>query len=84
MYQLNRPGKDYTNLYGALRQYDYIRDNSLNSVWFISTMWTAAQVYDHLRHYLDITDRIVITQLRTGEHQGWANRDIWTWVNSRI
>jgi hypothetical protein len=83
-YQLNKPGKDYTSLYSALQQYDYIRDNVLHSTWFVSTSWTAGQIYEHLRHHLDVSDRIFITRVETGQNAGWMDRDIWTWINSRL
>lgn len=83
-YDLNKPGKDYSNLYAALRQYQYIRDNNLDSVWFVSTSWTVSEIYEHLRHHMDTSDRIVITQMRTGEHQGWMHKDIWAWINARV
>ncbi len=83
-YELNKPGKNYASLYAALEKYDYIRDNGLHSAWFISTSWTAAQVYEHLRHHFDINDRIFVTQIRAGEHQGWLHQNIWSWVNARL
>ena len=83
-YDLNKPGKDYNGLYFALKQYDYIRDVGLDSVWFVSTTWTAGQIYDHLRVHLDVNDRVIITQVFVGCHQGWMHRDIWSWINARI
>jgi hypothetical protein len=83
-YELNKPGKDYSSLYNALRQYQYIRDDSLHSAWFVSTTWTAAQIYEHVRLHFDVNDRIFITMLHRGENHGWLNKDVWTWINARI
>ncbi len=83
-YDLNKTGKDYNSLYSALRRYDFIRDNGLDSVWFVSTTWTSGQIYENLRVHLDINDRIFITQIVNGAHQGWMHRDIWTWINVRL
>ena len=83
-YDLNKIGKDYNSLYTALRQYDYIRDKGLDSVWFVSTTWTAVQIYEHLRSHFDINDRIIITQMTLGTHQGWIHKDVWTWINTRL
>lgn len=80
-YDLNKPGKDYTSLYLALRQYQFIRDVGLDSVWFVSTSWTAGQIYEHLRLHLDISDRLFIAQIRRGEYYGWMNKDIWVWID---
>jgi len=83
-YDLNKPGKDYTTLYGALRKYNYIRDNGLDSVWFVSTSWTASQIYEHLRHHLDASDKLFITQLNRGSYFGWLHKDIWAWIGARL
>lgn len=83
-YDLNKPGKDYTSLYSALKQYVYIRDNGLDSVWFVSTTWRAVDIYNHLRIHLDDTDRIFITQIRRGENHGWMDLTIWNWINEKV
>jgi len=83
-YDLNKTGKNYTGLYSALRRYEYIRDNGLDSVWFVSTTWTATQIYENLRIYLDVNDRILVTQMTIGTHQGWMHKDIWSWINARL
>lgn len=83
-YDLNKEGKDYTSLYTALRQYQYIRDTGLDSVWFVSTTWNSSQIYEHLRSHFDINDRIFITQITRGTNYGWLNKDVWAWINSRI
>lgn len=85
-YDLNKPGKEYRNLYSALRQFDYIRDNGLDSVWFISTSWSASQVYNFLHSYIDSSDRIFVTKLHRGEgeHEGWLHKDMWKWINARL
>lgn len=82
-YDLNKPGKDYSSLWSALRQYEHTRDVALDSVWFISTPATAAQVYEHLRHFLDQSDRIYIFQL-TRNHEGWMEQSVWDWINARL
>lgn len=83
-YELNQPGKDYTSLYNALRQYQFIRDNSLHSAWFVSTTWTSQQIYQHIAPHFHVNDRIFITQLHRGEYFGWMTRDVWTWINARV
>lgn len=83
-YDLNKLGKDYTSLYRALMRYEYTRDPGLDSVWFVSTTWTASQIYEHLRHHLDLNDRLFITQINRGTHQGWLNKNIWNWINARL
>jgi hypothetical protein len=83
-YDLNVPGKDYDKLWGALTQYDYIRDTGLDSVWFVSTSWSAYQVSNHLHAHIDGSDRLIVTQLQQGTHQGWLHKDVWAWINARL
>lgn len=82
-YQLNRPGKNYQSLYSALQQYDYIKDNFLHTVWFVSTSWTASQIYNHLASHMDRTDRLFITPITRGTH-GWMSPHIWNWITARV
>ena len=82
-YELNRPGQNYPGLWAALGQYDYIRDNGLHSAWFLSTSWSAQQVYNHLAPHIDRSDRIFITRIRPGEHFGWMDQAIWNWITAR-
>ena len=83
-YELNQPGKNYASLYATLQQYQYVRDNALHSTWFVSTSWTALQVYSHIAPHIDRNDRIFITLLRRGEYYGWMDLNIWTWINARV
>ena len=83
-YDLNAPGKDYKLLWSALERYDYIRDSGLDSVWFVSTTWTSDQVSNDLQTHIDSTDRLIVTQLHQGTHQGWLHKDVWAWINARL
>lgn len=83
-YDLNRPGKDYERLWSALKRYEYTRDSGLDSVWFVSTTWTAEQVSDDLKAHIDSTDRLIVTQLHHGTNQGWLHKDVWAWIDARL
>lgn len=83
-YDLNAPGKNYDNLWAALRRYDYVRDPGLDSVWFLSTTQTAGQISDVLRIHIDVNDCFFVTQLHRGTHQGWIKESVWTWINARL
>lgn len=65
-------------------QYENTRDAGLDSVRFVSTTQTAEQLSDSLRTALDNNDRIMVTKLVTGSHQGWLAKDVWVWINSRL
>jgi len=67
-----------------LERYDNTQDTGLESVRWISTTYTANQVVDDLRSKLDANDRIFLTQVTKGNHQGWLSQKVWDWINARI
>jgi hypothetical protein len=71
-------------LISHLERYQHIKDAGLDSVWFLSTEWSATQVDADIRTKMDSNDRLVVTKLVTGQHGGWLNKDIWTWINGRL
>lgn len=83
-YQLNKPGKNYDELYAALKQYDYIRDPSLHSAWFVSSNSSAHDVSNYIRPHMDQNDDVFVTRLRSGEYAGWIHKDIWPWITARL
>jgi len=83
-YELNKPGKNYDNLYAALRAYEYTKDDTLHSAWFVSTSWTADQISNDIRAHMDDNDKLIVTRLRSGEHQGWLSQGVWDWISPRL
>jgi len=87
-WDLNRAKPNYqqarANLISHLETYDHIKDVGLDSVWFISTQSSADQIDQYLRQKLDDNDRLFVSKLRSGEHQGWLSQSIWDWINARI
>jgi hypothetical protein len=69
-YDLDKPGQNYERLIARLKEHGAIR--VLLSQWALRTQWTAAQLRDDLRAYIDPNDRILVTGL-TGE---WASYNI--------
>ena len=67
-----------------LDSYENISDPGLESVRFISTTQSADQVSTFLRQKMDANDRLLVTKLRKGDHQGWLGRKIWNWISSRL
>ncbi|MBD9504603.1 hypothetical protein IB256_27750 [Pseudomonas sp. PDM17] len=67
-----------------LDRYESVKDSGLESVRWVSTNWTANQVSDDLRTKMDGNDRIFVTQVVAGTHQGWLNNQVWEWINARI
>lgn len=64
-------------------RYTHTKDSGLDSVRFISTTWTPAQVRDDLKTKLDANDRVFICQIKTGQNDGWLSKDVWTWIQAR-
>lgn len=66
-----------------LSRYEHIKDDGLDSVWFISTNWSADQISDDVRTVMDDNDRLIVTQLQAGYRQGWLSKNVWDWINAR-
>lgn len=87
-WDLNKERSGYAqaraNLIARLGQYEHVKDPGLDSVWFVSTNWSASQVSADIRQYMDSNDRIIVTQLESGKHQGWLSENVWDWINTRL
>ena len=87
-WDLNREKPNYAaaraRFVGRLNEYETTHDQGLDSVRFVSTNWTAHQVSNDLKGYLDDNDRLVVTQLVSGFHQGWLSQEVWDWINARL
>ena len=79
-YDLNSPGQDYNNLYGAIKNvgtwWHY-----LNNIWIINTILTAKQISDRLNPLIDKNDHIFIVSINK-DYAGWLPRNAWNWLNS--
>jgi hypothetical protein len=67
-----------------LERYDYIKDLSLETVRWVSTTNTAAEISSFLRQKLDNNDRLFVSKLNKNEHAGWLNKAIWEWISARL
>jgi len=67
-----------------VERYENKKDAGLDSVRFVSTNLTADQLSDDLRKKLDSNDRIIVTKLVSGNHQGWLDKTVWDWINARL
>jgi hypothetical protein len=84
-YQLNKPGKDYTQLYSAIESLgSYVRDPSLHTLWFVATNKTVQQVDEEIRQQIDPNDHLFVTRLHFGEYAGWLSKDIWAWIGANV
>lgn len=72
------------NLINHLSRYDHIKDPGLDSVWFLSSNSTASVINADIRTRLDNNDRLIVTKLVNGQHDGWLAKTVCDWVNARI
>ncbi len=68
-YDLDKPGQDYTRLITRLQQHGAVR--ILFSQWALKTTWSAVQLRDDLKSYIDTNDRLLVTQVTD-----WASFNI--------
>lgn len=67
-----------------LDRYENTKDPGLDSVRFVSADWSADQISADLRTQLDDNDKLIVTKLRSGEHQGWLAKTAWAWIEARL
>ncbi len=67
-----------------LERYENTKDSGLESVRWISTSSTAEQVQKDLLTKLDGNDRLFISKLTSGNHQGWLSKQVWDWISARL
>lgn len=81
-YDLNKPGKDYSDLYSAIKAIssDYL--HQLTSVWLIDTYLSPEQVSDRLKAHIDSNDELFVVRI-TREYKGWLLQSAWDWLGSR-
>ncbi len=87
-WDLNRERQNYAqarqNLIAHLSKYDHIKDPGLDSVWFISSSASADGLSADIRASLDDNDKLVVTKMVTGQHQGRLSKFVWDWINTRV
>ena len=67
-----------------LERYEYIKDSGLESVRWISTTSSAADLSTDLRTKMDNNDRLFVSRLSKGGQAGWLSKDVWDWINARL
>jgi hypothetical protein len=67
-YDLNTPGKKYSDLIDALKKYGTYWHH-LDSTWIIVTNQTHVQVRDYLLQFIDSNDELLVVPLAGG----WAS-----------
>lgn len=87
-WDLNKEGAAYNTararLVTQIERFDSTYDSDLDSVRFISTTMDSSELSTNLRTFMDSNDKIIVTQLQSGRHQGWLSQSVWDWINARL
>jgi len=77
-YDLRSPGRNYDDLYAALKKYTHCHD--LESVWFVDSQNSAATIRDHIKQSMDSNDGLFVGKLT----QSWGSWSIQcaVWLNA--
>jgi len=67
-----------------LEEYDYVHDEDLESVYFVSTPLSAGQVSTDLHTKLDTHDKVIVAQVMEGTYCGWMPQPLWDWIEERL
>lgn len=85
---LNKEKPNYAQarqtLIARMGRYQHIKDLGLDSVWFLHTDASANQIDSDVRTKMDSSDRLFVTKLVSGQHQGWLDKSVRDWINARL
>lgn len=71
-YDLNRPGQDYEDLFGAIKNVGATWWHHLDSTWIVKANMSAVEIRDLLKQHIDADDELLIVAL-TGSRRGRAS-----------
>lgn len=67
-----------------IERYPNIADPGLESVRWIDSASSATAIAEDLRAKLDKNDRLFVSKLASGSHQGWLGKSTWDWIDARL
>lgn len=80
-YDLNKPGKDYSDLLKTIKSYSWARLSE--SSYAISTDSTPQTIYGQLEPYLDSNDTLYVITLKK-PYAGVGPKDVNNWLASNL
>lgn len=87
-WNINKAGAAYNEARTAflkhLGRYENVKDDSLETVRWVSTTNTANQLSEDLRQKLDDNDRLFVSQVFADRYAGWLNKAVWEWIQARL
>lgn len=82
-YDLNRPGKDYPNLYETIKALGSWC-HPVDSTWYVDTMRTAVQVRDALQSVVDSTDQILVSSASAPGAWTGLDDEVSAWLKNHL
>ncbi len=82
-YDLNRPGKDYPDLYKAIKEIGPWC-HPLDSTWYVETTNSASVVVDKLRAVVDTSDSFVVTTAKAPGAWYGLSDEISAWFRDHL
>lgn len=84
-YDLKNTDKNYSGLFKLIKDVsDDVWMHYLESVWIITSIKTADEIFDKLKTAIDENDYIFITEITKYNHQGWLPKKAWDYFNDNI
>ena len=80
-YDLNKPGKDYTDLLKKIKSYAWARLSE--SSYAISSNSDPQTVFNGLKPFLDPNDNLYVITLKK-PHAGFGPKDVNDWLESNL
>ena len=81
-YDLKKPGRNYEELYKAIKSCREYWWHYLGSTWLVDTNLSAAQIWERLSPHVDTNDRFLVIGV-TQDYSGWLTQDAWDWIKAR-
>lgn len=82
-YDLNRPGQNYQDLYPTIKALGNWW-HCLESVWFVNTSLTSAQMRDRVRMVVDANDKVLVTPVGPDWATSGFNEDCNKWLRDNL
>jgi hypothetical protein len=80
-YDLMKPGKNYEDLYAAIKGISGAWCHVLNSLWMVKANSSASVMHDAVRAQMDPNDKLFVADV-TGDLMAWTNlsEEISNWI----
>lgn len=83
-YDLNKPGKDYQDLYKKIKSLGSTWCHPLDSTWYLVSEYSAAQIRDALLSVMDNSDELLVTTASApGSWHGLSN-EVSQWLRNNL